>query len=215
MGSFVQFAGTSCGAGKSTLSRALAAALGERGEAVEFVEEEALFRLPELAPLAERFLRKDFPGPDDLLAAFEAFLAARPSVDWIVNDGSWVLLGEDLPWAQASWEAVVGYARGLREVVVERGLEPRLLFLDAPVEVAVERARRRDGEERFNRWLSYSRGLPAMASMAAASDVEVVAAGCVRVRRILDEAGWAFVSLPAGESKEVVLDAALEALGIR
>ena len=215
MGTFVQFAGTSCGAGKSTLSRALAATLAERGGTVEFVEEEAMFRLPELAPLADRFRHKDFPGPEDLLSSFEAFLAARPPVDWIVNDGSWVLLAEDLPWAQSSWSMLVDYADRLREEVVRSGHEPFVFFVDTPPEVAVARARVRDGDESFDRWIALMRAQAPLVGLAGATDVELIAGWCERVRRVWDEAGWSLVDVCGAEPSAVVLAAALEALGVR
>jgi predicted kinase len=211
-GTFVQFAGTSCGAGKSTLSRALAAWLGPRAE---FVEEDALFRLPELEGLADHFRRKDYPSAGVLLASFADFLAARPAVDWIVNDGSWVLLAEDLPWAQASWEALVDYARRLRSAVFDAGLEPLVFFLDAPPEVAVARARRRDGDESFDRWIGIMRRQAPLVGVSGGTEVELVAGWCERVRRVWHEAGWSLVDLPAGEPAEVVLEAALAHLGLR
>jgi predicted kinase len=212
MGTFVQFAGTSCGAGKSTLSRALAARLGA---SAEFVEEDALFRLPELASLADHFRRKDYPSADVLLSSFAAFLAARPAVDWIVNDGSWLLLAEDLPWAQASWGALVDYARRLRSAVFDAGLEPLVLFLDAPPSVAVARARKRDGDESFDRWIGIMRRQAPLVGVAGGTEVELVAGWCERVRRIWHESGWTLVDLPAAEPADVVLEAALAHLGLR
>jgi thymidylate kinase len=209
----IQFAGTSCGAGKSTLSRALAPALAEAGRSVEFVEEDALFRLPELAWLADRFRRRDFPSAGDLLAAFEAYLAARPDVEWIVNDGSWVLLAEDLPWAQRSREELVAYTRRLRELAAPH--DPVVFFLDAPAAVAVARARVRDGDERFDSWIAILRRHPPLAPLAEGPEVDLIAGWGAHVRAVFEEAGWPLVPLPAGEPKEVVLAAALEALGVR
>jgi hypothetical protein len=211
--SFVQLAGTSGGAGKTTLSRALAAAIAERGRTVELVEELPIFELPELLPLGDRFLRKDFPGPDDLLESCAAYLEARPAVEWVIEDGSWVALAEDIPWAQASWVDLVDYARRLRALIDRCGFEPVVLWVDTPADVALVRRRERDGDERVDGWIDTMGKLPALTGRRG--EVEVVAGWAERMRRIYVESGWPFSEVPGGAPVDVVLAAALEHLGIR
>ena len=204
---FVQFAGTGPGAGKTTLSRALAARL----DGAEHVPEDALFSLPELGSLADAFRAKRYPGPDELLAAFERFLAARsPDLRWIVNDGSWLLLAEDLPWAQASWSAIADFSARLRELA--EPWNPVVVFLDTPVARAIARARERDGAESFDRWLEAMRRLPALAHAADATETDLAAAWCSRVRMLLDVGGWPVIELDGSVPAEALLDAAVERL---
>ena len=207
---FVQFAGTGPGAGKTTLSRALAARLA----GAEHVPEDALFSLPELAPLAATFRAGRHPGPGELLDSFARFLAARPpEVRWIVNDGSWLLLAEDLDWAQSAWAGIVDFSMRLRELAAP--WHPVVLYVDTPVDVAVARARVRDGVEGFDRWVASMRRLPALAEVAHAPVAELVAAASARVRALLDAGGWPVEVLDGSVDADALVDAAVERLAGR
>lgn len=69
--------GSGPGAGKSTLRAGLTERLGELGRDVISMGEEDLFAWPDFEDLAQRFRTKNFPGPDDLLAAFARAVLAR------------------------------------------------------------------------------------------------------------------------------------------
>ena len=173
--------------------------------------EDALFSLPELSSLAQAFRSKRYPGPEELLAAFDAFLAARSAdLRWIVNDGSWLLLAEDLPWAQASWSAIAAFSARLRAMA--DAWNPVVLYVDTPVERAMARARARDGAEAFDRWLEAMRRLPALADVADAPVTELAAAWCARVRALLDAGGWRVIDLDGSLPVEGLVEVAVERL---
>jgi hypothetical protein len=129
------------GSGKTTLWRGLAGALGERAV---FVPELVIFEDPALADIADAFRSKRYPSSAMLLDGWARLLRSHAGADWIVVDGSWVLLAEDLPWAMASWDAIVDHARQL--VDIAGGTEAvTVLHLDVSPATAVARRRVRDG----------------------------------------------------------------------
>jgi hypothetical protein len=107
--------------GKSTLSASLAQRLPDAA----FVPEMVFFEWRELADIGDAFRRKDYPGPQLLLDGWSRMLRAVDGAQWIVHDGCWVPLGEDLPWA--SWDAIVEFARGAFEIAAP--YDPTLFFL--------------------------------------------------------------------------------------
>ena len=188
------------GIGKTTVARRVADALH-----ATFVPELVIFDDPALADIAEAFRTRHFPGPELLLDGWARVLRSRADAPWIVNDGSWVMLGEDLPWARASWDAVVAYARRLSE------LSPGLtvVHLRGSIAAATARRRERDGEERYARSLAYGRELYGTDTM---SDEEVVAAGAERIAAIHAAAGITPIVIDADAGPDAAVEDALRRL---
>ena len=107
--------------GKSTLATAMASHLPEAA----FVPELVFFEWPELGDIGDAFRRKDYPGPELLLDGWSRILRAVEGAQWIVHDGCWIPLGEDLPWA--SWDKVVEFARRTFEIAAP--YDPTVFFL--------------------------------------------------------------------------------------
>jgi hypothetical protein len=107
--------------GKSTLAASLARHLPDTA----FVPETVFFEWPELADIGDAFRRKDYPGPELLLDGWSRILRAADGAKWIVHDGCWVPLGEDLPWATC--DAIVDFARRTFEIAAP--YDPILLYL--------------------------------------------------------------------------------------
>jgi hypothetical protein len=116
----VMFAGRAA-VGKSTLAASLARQLPESA----FVPEMVFFEWTELADIGDAFRRKDYPDAQLLLDGWSRILRAVDGAQWIVHDGCWVPLGEDLPWA--SWDAIVEFARRTFEIAAP--YDPALFFL--------------------------------------------------------------------------------------
>src|SRR5215472_6491819 len=207
----VMFAGTGAAVGKTSVSTALAETLRRRGHKTVFVPELVIFDWPELADLADAFRRRAYPDAGALLGGFSRLLEGLPAAEWIVFDGNWVLLAEDLPWAQASWEDTVAFARGLRERTTHRyHLTVVYLQLD-PAEV-ISRHRRRDGKAAFSRWLNYLRRLPALQLDPDTPPVEVARAWSRRLREIWVAAGQPLQCVPAVGTPDEVLARVLTVL---
>ena len=119
-GRLVLFAGRAA-VGKSTLSAALARLLPDAA----FVPEMVFFDWPELADIGDAFRRKDYPNPELLLDGWSRILRTVGHAPWIVHDGCWVPLGEDLPWA--SWDAIVEFTRRTFEIAAP--YDPTVFFL--------------------------------------------------------------------------------------
>jgi hypothetical protein len=187
----VLFAGRAA-VGKSTLSASLASALPD----VAFVPEMVFFEWPELADIGDAFRRKDFPGPELLLDGWSRVLrvasggsasARAPVPAWIVHDGCWVPLGEDLPWA--TWDAIVDFAR-------------RTFDLSAPHDPVVFFLHGDDAQIR-----------PRIAARGWSADSQVDAdAWSDRLHRILTTAGVAVTDLDATQPADKVLADALAVL---
>ena len=60
-------------------------------------------------------------------------------------DVSWMPAGEDLPWAQESWDAVVAFARDIWALVAP--FIPTLLYLDDRLKGSLARVARRSGAD--------------------------------------------------------------------
>ena len=178
----VLFAGRAA-VGKSTLSTALA----ERLPGAVFVPELVFFEWPLLADIGDAFRRKDYPGPDLLLDGWARILRSVEGAPWIVHDGCWVPLGEDLPWA--TWDAIVDFGRRTLELSAAR--RPVVFFLH--------------GDEAQIRPRIEARGhaVPPTCDDEAWAD---------RLHRILTAAGADLVELDATRSAEAVLRDALGAL---
>lgn len=119
-GRLVLFAGRAA-VGKSTLSASLAQLL----PGAAFVPEMVFFEWPELADIGDAFRRKDYPSAELLLDGWSRILRTVGGASWIVHDGCWVPLGEDLPWA--SWDAIVDFTRRTFEIAAP--YHPTVFFL--------------------------------------------------------------------------------------
>lgn len=201
------------GAGKTTLSRGLAAALAERSDAVRYFGDSVVFEEPVLDDLARAFRTRQFPGPGQLLDGLAVLLHLAGDTDWIILETNWMLGGEDLPWGQRSWERIVRYTRDLMRVAAR--CDPTVIHLDLDLAESLRRAEQRDGEERFGRWLDYMRNLPALQQWRDADAVALITASGDRIWRIWADAGVELVRVDAAGSREAVLAAALGALDER
>jgi dTMP kinase len=154
-GKFISLEGIE-GAGKSTLARALEAALRERGQRVRLTRE------PGGTPLAEQLRTLVLAhGAERISAEAETLLmfAARAiHVENLIrptlSSGSWVICDRFSDATRAYQGAGRGIDPGLIEqlaIAVHGDLWPhRTLLLDLPVELGLARARRRDGQgDRF------------------------------------------------------------------
>ena len=166
--------GTCIGIGKTTLAAGLVSALEHAGIDGELVSEHVIFERQDFFGLAEAFRRRQFPGPEDLLAGWSRLVASFPPERCVVHDGSWMPLAEDLPWAQESWGAIVGYTRRLLEIAAE--LDPMVLFLEGSAETALARAAAGRGPGPVEGWLDYLRRLPTLAAFRDGSPEELVQA---------------------------------------
>jgi energy-coupling factor transporter ATP-binding protein EcfA2 len=120
IGRLVLFAGRAA-VGKSTLSASLAQVLPE----ATLVPEMVFFEWPELEDIGDAFRRKDYPSAELLLDGWSRLLRTVRGAPWIVHDGCWVPLGEDLPWA--SWDAIVEFTRRTFEIAAP--YDPVVFFL--------------------------------------------------------------------------------------
>lgn len=171
--------------GKTTLSTALAQVLPDAA----FVPELVFFDVPELADIGDAFRRKEYPGPELLLDGWSRILAANRRATWIVHDGCWVPLGEDLPWATS--DAVVDFARRMFEI--SSAFDPLVFFLHGEDEQIAPRIEARGRE------------VPPAGDAEAWSD---------KIRRILATVDADVVDLDATRPADAVLRDALAALGV-
>jgi hypothetical protein len=207
------FSSVGPGAGKTTLSRHLASGLEKRGDTVRYFADSVLFEEPALEDLARAFRTRRFPGPGQLLDGLAALLHLAGNPDWIILETNWMLGGEDLPWGQRSWQAIVSYTRDLMRVAAD--YDPTVMHLELDLAESLRRAEQRDGEEGFGRWLHYMRSLPALQEKRDADPLTLIAASGERIRRIWADAGVDLVHLDATGSREAVLARAVSALDER
>ena len=148
------------GAGKSTLSKRLAASFGSRAF---LFDEEMLFEVPEFAEVAKGFRSKSFPDESLMLEAYQTFIErVRNDVSVVICDWSCVGMIEDLPCAQPDRTSVTthhpemradpgvlaGHARDVGSLA-DRSV---LFVLDTPIANAIQRVYESRGEEWFDRW---------------------------------------------------------------
>lgn len=178
----VLFAGRAA-VGKSTLS----ASLGRLLPDAVFVPEMVFFDWPDLADIGDAFRRKDYPSPELLLDGWSRILRAVDGSQWIVHDGCWVPLGEDLPWASS--DAIVEFARRTFEITAP--YNPVVFFLH--------------GDEGQIRPRIEARGWtnPAPCDTQEWSD---------KIHRILTDAGVDIADLDATQPADAVLRDALAVL---
>lgn len=213
MARLVMFSSVGPGAGKTTLSLRLASGLEESGDTVRYFADSVLFEEPALEALADAFRTRQFPRPGQLLNGLAALLHLAGNPDWIILETNWMLGGEDLPWAQRSWETIVSYTRDLMRVAA--AYDPTVIHLELDLAESLRRAEQRDGEESFGRWLAYMRSLPALQQQRHADALTLIAASGERIQRIWADAGVELVRLDATGSRDEVLARALSALDER
>ena len=169
--------------GKSTLSSSLTRLLPEAA----FVPELVFFEWSELDDIGDAFRRKDYPGPDLLLDGWSRILRAVDGALWIVHDGCWVPLGEDLPWA--SWDAIIDFADRTFELAAP--YDPVVFFLHG------------DGAQIKPRIEARGWTVPPESDAQEWSD---------KIHRILTRTGVTIIDLDATQPVDAVLGDALAAL---
>ena len=153
---WVMISGVGPGAGKSTLAAGLARELRGAGAPVDLIPEEDLFVRAEFAEAATGFREKRFESmSQDLLAAY-ARLVEKAEREGSVVIFDWEAAGmvEDLPWAQDQ-SALDTHVQSVMDTV--RAFQPVVLFLEAPLRLAYERA----VAERGDPWVTRYAGLGA------------------------------------------------------
>lgn len=220
VGRLILFSGTSGGVGKTTVARSLHRELERRGSHAAFVPENVIFENPDLSHLAEAFVNKDFPSAEALLDGFRiTFEQVLRTHDWVVHDGSWLVTGEDLPWGQESWDAIVSYGRRLWEAALEISEQPTVVYLSADVDTVLERFAGREGPERYRAWATSMRRLPAYAHIPEGGDLQVLRAlietFAGRVLDIWHAAGVPLAEVAATADPQTVTDDVLRVLASR
>lgn len=192
--------GSGPGAGKSTLARRLEREFARSGRKVRVWPESALFEWTELADLADRFRRRDYPTADHLLDAFERVAGATAADTVWVQDWSWPDLAEDLPWA-AELDALCAFSARMRAAAAR--LRPIVLYLAADIETGLERAVRQRGQA----WLARTHRALVGGEPDGHALTRLAACYAVRERRIrqsLVAGGWPLIELPVMGSAELV-----------
>lgn len=208
---WVMLTGVSPGAGKTTLSVGLTDSLRTRGHTVDLLPEEAMFDRAEFAEAGRGFKTRRWAAAEDLLAGY-AGLVAKSSRDRsiVVFDWSASAMAEDLPWAKEQ-AALNGHVREVKRVVAS--LDPVVLFLDSPVETALDRATAQRGAKWLARWA----GAPNTASPAeknrnreqVLTRIRNGSIGTERNRAAFAAADWPLVEIDASQPASVVLNDAL------
>lgn len=214
MAQVVMVYGIGPGIGQSTLGEGIVAAL-DHGDFVR--EDDAVFVRPEFAEVGRQFRRcqarepgAEYPSPGMLEEAY------RRLVEGVVTSGrtgvmdwSFIDLAEDLPWAEASLDALVEHSRRVRLIMAP--VDPLLFCLVGDIRVGVRRRERDRGREWFGcgalseePWLEFVDDYEARALQRHE-----------RVMTALDGGGWEPVFLDGTWPKEEVLQCALEHVGSR
>ena len=207
----VMFASAGPAAGKTTVSKLLVEKLAEWGQLAAWVPDSALFDWPELADLADAFRCRRYPGPELLLDGLSRLMEATADSPWVVFETNWLLIAEDLAWAQASWGDLVAFAREVRRLISARA-DAVVIFLDLDLAEALERQRRRDGDVAFERWIGYMRRLPALGLPPDAAPIEVVRSWSCRLAALWRASGQALTKVSAAGTPDEVLGEVLAGL---
>src|SRR5437899_5876556 len=149
-GRWVMLEGVGPGIGKSTLAASLAKALAERGDDVDLIVDASIFERPEFTDAAEGFRTKRFTRTRVALPdAYRALVKRHAATGaWIIFDWSAAGMVEDLPWA-SDLEDLTAHLREVHEIVAP--LDPIVLVLEGPLELAMGRAVAERGAEWFAR----------------------------------------------------------------
>ncbi len=146
---WIMLDGIGPGVGKSTLASGLAASLPTGGFHIELVPEEAVFERSEFAPAAAEFRSQRFARESSLLDAYSAL--ANTADTTFVFDWSCAAMAEDLPWATEQ-EALDAHVAAVSDIA--GSFNKVLLYLDAPIGVALRRAVAERGNEWLHRYAS-------------------------------------------------------------
>lgn len=136
------------GVGKSTLAEQIGVALDGRGIPADVFAEEELFTRPEFARVAVGFRTKDHASPEEFEAAYRAWLSSLVSGTVAVMDWNPAGMTGDLPWATTDAHRFRTHLAAVRGLADGRVL---LLHLQAPAEIAIQRAGRQRGADWLNR----------------------------------------------------------------
>lgn len=208
---WIMLTGTSPGAGKTTLSEGLTEALRTQGVAVDLVQEEAIFERAEFTEAGRAFKTRRWASAEELLAGYERLVTkAERDGSTVIFDWSAAAMAEDLPWAEEQ-AALNDHVRHAKAIV--SSLNPIVLFLEAPLEAAVDRATAQRGAK----WLAEWTGNPGCADPSdTASNRERalanIGSGCIgteRNRAAFLAAEWPLIDLDASQPASTVLTDAL------
>ena len=201
----------SAGAGKSSLSRAVGAAMRRAGMVVDVGGEDELFTRPEFAVAARQFQRARLPTPEDLGTAYATWVASLPRRSWAVTDWHPAGMAGDLEWA-------IGDPLRLRrhlEAVGRLAADALVVDLGVPAAIATDRAAAERGEE----WLRRSDRVASAAGhdepdrlrrTHAWTEAHTARTG-VELQRAR-EAGWRIEHIDASGSRQATLSQALQAV---
>lgn len=197
--------GSCVGIGKSTFTRALVDELGRCGHDALLVPEVDVLNDPALVSLAAGFQTRTYPTSEAILEHLERKFADLPAVDFVVDDGCWLLLAEDLPWAQSSWQDFVDFTHSL--LTLARRLDPIVLFLEVSASEAALRRVGRDGRDAHASWLRAMRRLPALERWRGDSDENLLTAWAERLRGVWTDAGACLVVVTGeGSTQDAVAE---------
>lgn len=210
--------GSGPGVGKSTLGAGLARALGGQTP-VDLIPEEDLFIRPEFVEAATGFRERRYASmSNDLLRAYGRLIdKAEHESSTVIFDWEAAGMVEDLPWAEDQ-SALDAHVQLVMNAV--RGFEPVVLFLDAPLRLAFERAVAERGEPWVTRYaaLGADRGLAPDESPEerAFTHLECNRGWPPRTQAAYAAAGWPQVVLDAARPpREVLADAVAVVSGER
>ena len=130
------------GGGKSTLSRAAGATMRQAGILVDVCSEDELFTRPEFDNVARQFQGPTGPTPEELEAAYAAWLANLPPQAVAVTDWHPAGMAGDLPWAVDDRPRLRRHLQAVRRLATQA----IVVTLQLPAEVAVARAVSERGE---------------------------------------------------------------------
>lgn len=204
--------GVAPGIGKSTVATALAARLAARGFAVDHFREEDILTRPAYGAVAKQFRDIGRVEPRLLLEATASYLADSccAGVDVVVVDSLLPFIPSLLAWGHDR-RTIATFVQELTDVL--RNTSSVLIYLDGPVEQALDRAVRREGET----WLPWLIGRFA----GAAEPVTDLASLCGHLKRrrqttlpLLSAHGWNVVLVEDAQRRrtEEIVTLALDAL---
>ena len=186
---FVAVVGATPGVGKSTLCVRLAAALEERGLAVDHFREEEILTRPAYRCVAAEFSSSGVVPPEVLIEATAAYVAGT-TADVVIADALFPYLPSLRVWGHKP-EQISGFLAELHQVI-----RPVLLYLDGDPLTALPRAAARDSDPN---WLAWYLDKLAVAPGSGVRDLPTAAA-YLRAERDLSLrllAGWDLHVLPA------------------
>lgn len=197
------------GVGKSSLTEWIANSLREQDVPVDAFGEEEFFTRLEFAQVADGFRTKHYAGPEVFEGAYEAWLSTLAAGAIAIMDWNPAGMAGDLPSATGDRGRFRRHLQVIRALARGRVL---LLHLEAPAEVAVDRAGRERGEE----WFARSDHIARSAGHQHAERIDrLIAEATSHAGRTRDElqvaaeAGWPVRTIDANRPASDVQDRAL------